>query len=222
MEIQVLQNIYESNIQKAEEIKKLLSQKKVYMFDIMSSPGAGKTTITDRIINDLIKDYNIALIEGDIETTNDAQRLAKYNIPIVQIETKLFGGACHLESSWILGCLEKFDLNAVDVVIIENVGNLVCPAEFELGDDERVVVLSVTEGEDKPVKYPLMFNSSHTLLINKIDLLPYLDFNMDELLANVKRTNPKMEVHKVSAKTGEGIEGFLKALRSRIKRKVGR
>ena len=151
MEIQVLQNIYESNIQKAEEIKKLLSTKKVYMFDIMSSPGAGKTTITDRIINDLIKDYNIALIEGDIETTNDAQRLAKYNIPIVQIETKLFGGACHLESSWILGCLEKFDLNAVDVVIIENVGNLVCPAEFELGDDERVVVLSVTEGEDKPV-----------------------------------------------------------------------
>ncbi len=222
MEIQVLQNIYESNIQKAEEIKKLLSEKKIYMFDIMSSPGAGKTTITDRIINDLIKDYNVALIEGDIETTNDALRLAKYNIPIVQIETKLFGGACHLESSWILGCLEKFDLNAVDVVIIENVGNLVCPAEFELGDDERVVVLSVTEGEDKPVKYPLMFNSSHTLLINKIDLLPYLDFNMDELLANVKRTNPKMEVHKVSAKTGEGIEVFLKALRSRIKNKVGK
>jgi hydrogenase nickel incorporation protein HypB len=222
MEIQVLQNIYESNIQKAEEIRKLLSQKKVYMFDIMSSPGAGKTTITDRIINDLIKDYNIALIEGDIETTNDAKRLAKYNIPIVQIETKLFGGACHLESSWIMGCLEKFDLDVIDVVIIENVGNLVCPAEFELGDDERVVVLSVTEGEDKPVKYPLMFNSSHTLLINKIDLLPYLDFNMEELLANVKRTNPKMEVHKVSAKTGEGIEGFLKALRSRIKNKVGK
>jgi len=222
MEIQVLQNIFEANVQKADEIKKLLQQKKVYMFDIMSSPGAGKTTITDRIINDLIKDYNIALIEGDIETTNDAQRLAKYNIPIVQIETKLFGGACHLESSWILGCLEKFDLDAVDVVIIENVGNLVCPAEFELGDDERVVVLSVTEGEDKPVKYPLMFNSSHTLLINKIDLLPYLDFNMDALLANVKRTNPKMEVHKVSAKTGEGIDGFLKALRSRIKNKVGK
>ncbi len=222
MEIQVLQNIYESNIQKAEEIKKLLNQKKVYMFDVMSSPGAGKTTITDRIIKDLIQDYTIALIEGDIETTNDAQRLAKYNIPIVQIETKLFGGACHLESSWIMGCLEKFDLDAVDVVIIENVGNLVCPAEFELGDDERVVVLSVTEGEDKPVKYPLMFNSSHTLLINKIDLLPYLEFNMEELLANVKRTNPKMEIHKVSAKTGEGMDGFIKALRSRIKNKIGK
>lgn len=221
MEIQVLQNIFESNVQKADEIKKLLQQKKVYMFDIMSSPGAGKTTITDRIIMDLIKDYNIALIEGDIETTNDAQRLAKYNIPIVQIETKLFGGACHLESSWIMGCLAKFNLDTVDVVIIENVGNLVCPAEFELGDDERVVVLSVTEGEDKPVKYPLMFNSSHTLLINKIDLLPYLDFNMDALLANVKRTNPKMEVHKVSARTGEGVDEFLKALRCRIKNKVG-
>lgn len=221
MEIQVLQNIFEANVQKADEIKKLLQQKKVYMFDIMSSPGAGKTTITDRIIQELIKNYNIALIEGDIETTNDAQRLAKYNIPIVQIETKLFGGACHLESSWIMGCLEKFDLDTVDVVIIENVGNLVCPAEFELGDDERIVVLSVTEGEDKPVKYPLMFNSSHTLLINKIDLLPYLDFNMDELLANVKRTNPKMEVHKVSAKTGEGMDGFLKALAARVKAKVG-
>lgn len=222
MEIQVLQNIFESNVQKADEIKKLLQQKKVYMFDIMSSPGAGKTTITDRIIMDLIKDYNIALIEGDIETTNDAQRLAKYNIPIVQIETKLFGGACHLESSWIMGCLEKFNLDTVDVVIIENVGNLVCPAEFELGDDERVVVLSVTEGEDKPVKYPLMFNSSHTLIINKIDLLPYLEFNMDALLENVKRTNPKMEVHKVSARTGEGVDEFLKSLRSRIKNKVGK
>ncbi|MGQ9842239.1 MAG: hydrogenase nickel incorporation protein HypB [Spirochaetota bacterium] len=222
MEIQILQNIFESNVQKADEIKKLLQQKKVYMLDIMSSPGAGKTTITDRIIMDLIKDYNIALIEGDIETTNDAQRLAKYNIPIVQIETKLFGGACHLESSWIMGCLEKFNLDTVDVVIIENVGNLVCPAEFELGDDERVVVLSVTEGEDKPVKYPLMFNSSHTLLINKIDLLPYLEFNMDALLANVKRTNPKMEVYKVSARTGEGVDEFLKSLRSRIKNKVGK
>ncbi|MCX8123019.1 MAG: hydrogenase nickel incorporation protein HypB [Spirochaetes bacterium] len=222
MEIQVLQNIYESNIQKADEIRKLLKEKKVYMLDIMSSPGSGKTTITDKIIAHLQPDYAIALIEGDMETTNDAKKLAKYNIPIVQIETKLFGGACHLESSWIMGCLEKFNLDAIDVVIIENIGNLVCPAEFELGDDERIVVLSVTEGEDKPVKYPLMFNSSHTLLINKIDLLPYLDFNMDELLANVKRTNPKMEIHTVSAKTGEGMEGFLKALRARIKNKIGK
>lgn len=222
MEIQVLKNIYESNIQKADEIRKLLKEKKIYMLDIMSSPGSGKTTITDKIIADLKADYAIALIEGDMETTNDAQKLAKYNIPIVQIETKLFGGACHLESSWIMGCLEKFNLDQIDVVIIENIGNLVCPAEFELGDDERIVVLSVTEGEDKPVKYPLMFNSSQTLLINKIDLLPYLDFNMEELLANVKRTNPKMEIYKVSAKTGEGMEGFLKALRSRIKNKVGK
>ncbi len=222
MEIQVLKNIYESNIQKADEIRKLLKEKKVYMLDIMSSPGSGKTTITDKVIADLKADYAIALIEGDMETTNDARKLAKYNIPIVQIETKLFGGACHLESSWIMGCLEKFNLDQIDVVIIENIGNLVCPAEFELGDDERIVVLSVTEGEDKPVKYPLMFNSCHTLLINKIDLLPYLDFNMDELLENVKRTNPKMEIYKVSAKTGEGMEVFLKALRSRIKNKVGK
>ena len=222
MEIQVLQNIFEANVQKAEEIKKLLSNKKVYMIDIMSSPGSGKTTITDNIIAHLKPYYNIALIEGDMETTKDSEKLAKYSIPIIQIETKLFGGACHLESSWIMGCLGQFNLDEIDVVIIENIGNLVCPAEFELGEDERIVVLSITEGEDKPVKYPLMFNSSQTLLINKIDLLPYLDFDMDELSENIKRTNPTMEIFKVSGKTGEGMDGFLNALKRRIKAKIGK
>jgi len=183
--------------------------------------GSGKTTITDNIIANLKPYYNIALIEGDMETTKDSEKLAKYGIPIIQIETKLFGGACHLESSWIMGCLGQFNLDEIDVVI-ENIGNLVCPAEFELGEDERIVVLSITEGEDKPVKYPLMFNSSQTLLINKIDLLPYLDFDMDELSENIKRTNPTMEIFKVSGKTGEGMDGFLNALKRRIKAKIGK
>jgi len=221
MEIKVLKDILESNISKAEEIRSLLKEKNVYMCDIMSSPGSGKTTLTDRVLSVLKKEFRCAVIEGDIKTTRDAEKLAKHDIPIIQIETSLFGGDCHLESSWIRTCLESFNLDELDAVFIENVGNLVCPAEFELGDDERIVVLSVTEGEDKPVKYPLMFTSSQTLAITKIDLLPYLDFSMEELLENVKRVNPKMNIFMLSARTGEGMDAFLDHLRSNIANKRG-
>lgn len=219
MEIKVLKDILASNESRAEEIRSLLKEKKVYMVDFMSSPGSGKTTLLDAVIGRLKGRYRIAVIEGDIKTTRDAERLAGHDVPIVQIETSLFGGDCHLESSWIRKCLEGFDLNALDLIIIENIGNLVCPAEFELGDDERVVVLSVTEGEDKPVKYPLMFNSSHTLLLNKVDLLPHLDYRVDEVMENIKRVNPKMTVFKTSAKTGEGIDEFAAHLAENIERK---
>lgn len=219
MEIKVLKDILASNESRAEEIRSLLKEKKVYMVDFMSSPGSGKTTLLDAVIGRLKGRYRIAVIEGDIKTTRDAERLAGHDVPIVQIETSLFGGDCHLESSWICKCLEGFDLNALDLIIIENIGNLVCPAEFELGDDERVVVLSVTEGEDKPVKYPLMFNSSHTLLLNKVDLLPHLDYSVDEVMENIKRVNPKMTVFKTSAKTGEGIDEFVAHLAESIEKK---
>ncbi len=219
MEIKVLKDIFASNESRAEEIRTLLKEKKVYMIDLMSSPGSGKTTLLDRIIGSLKNRYRIAVIEGDIETTRDAEKLAGHDIPIIQIETSLFGGDCHLESSWIRKCLDGFDLDALDLVIIENIGNLVCPAEFELGDDERIVVLSVTEGEDKPVKYPLMFNSSHTLLLNKIDLLPHLDYDVNEVMENVKRANPKMTVFRTSAKSGEGIDEFVAHLAGNIEKK---
>jgi len=219
MEIKVLKDILASNESRAEEIRSLLKEKKVYMVDFMSSPGSGKTTLLDAVIGRLKSRYRIAVIEGDIKTTRDAERLAGHDVPIVQIETSLFGGDCHLESSWIRKCLEGFDLNALDLIIIENIGNLVCPAEFELGDDERVVVLSVTEGEDKPVKYPLMFNSSHTLLLNKVDLLPHLDYSVDEVMENIKRVNPKMTVFRTSAKTGEGIDEFVAHLAENIEKK---
>jgi len=219
MEIKVLKDILASNESRAEEIRSLLKEKKVYMVDFMSSPGSGKTTLLDAVIGRLKGRYRIAVIEGDIKTTRDAERLAGHDVPIVQIETSLFGGDCHLESSWIRKCLEGFDLNALDLIIIENIGNLVCPAEFELGDDERVVVLSVTEGEDKPVKYPLMFNSSHTLLLNKVDLLPHLDYSVDEVMENIKRVNPKMTVFRTSAKTGEGIDEFVAHLAENIEKK---
>ncbi len=222
MEIQVLKDIFESNQGMAEKIKELLRNKKIYMIDIMSSPGSGKTTTTDRIIGALKGKYRIAVIEGDIKTTTDAEKLAKHNIPIIQIETARFSGDCHLESSWIRKCLDGFDLDDLDLVIIENIGNLVCPAEFELGDDERVVVLSVTEGEDKPIKYPLMFNSSQTLILNKIDLLPYLDYNVNEALENVRRTNPKMNIFKTSSKTGEGFDALLEHLSRNIDAKIGK
>ncbi|HSV96166.1 MAG TPA: hydrogenase nickel incorporation protein HypB [Spirochaetota bacterium] len=219
MEIKVLKDILASNESRAEEIRALLKEKKIYMIDLMSSPGSGKTTLLDRIIGSLKNRYRIAVIEGDIKTTKDAERLSGHDVPIIQIETSLFGGDCHLESSWIRKCLDGFDLDALDLVIIENIGNLVCPAEFELGDDERIVVLSVTEGEDKPVKYPLMFNSSHTLLLNKVDLLPHLDYSVDEVMANIGRVNPKMTVFRTSARTGEGIDEFVAHLAVNIEKK---
>ncbi len=219
MEIKILKDILELNKNAAAEVRSLLREKKIYMIDMMSSPGSGKTALSDRLIGALKKKYRIAVIEGDIKTTKDAERLAKHNIPIFQIETDRFGGDCHLESSWIKRCLEQFDLDTLDLVIIENIGNLVCPAEFQLGDDERIVVLSVTEGEDKPAKYPLMFNTSDTMVLNKIDLLPHLDYSVEEMMANLKKVNPKIRVFHVSAKTGEGIDSLVEHISGNIEKK---
>ena len=220
MEIQILKDIMQSNKDVANEIRDLLKEKKIYMIDMMSSPGSGKTTLNDKIISALKDRYKIGVIEGDIKTTKDSERLAKHGIQIIQIETDRFGGDCHLESSWIKKCLESFDLDNLDLVIVENIGNLVCPAEFEIGDDERIVVLSVTEGEDKPIKYPLMFNTSATLILNKTDLLPYLDYNMDELMENVKQVNPKLSIFQVSASKGDGLDALLSHLIKQIDSKI--
>ncbi len=216
MEVKILQDILESNKNVADEVKALLGEKGIYMIDMMSSPGSGKTTLIDALIEALKKDYRIAVIEGDIKTTKDADRLARHGIPIYQIETDRFGGDCHLESSWVKRCLEQFDLDSLDMVIVENVGNLVCPAEFQLGDDERMVILSVTEGEDKPAKYPLMFNTSDTMVLSKIDLLPHLDYDMEELMKNLRSVNPKIEVFQVSSRTGEGMDLLIGHIRGRI------
>lgn len=220
MEITILKDIFSSNAQVASEIKDLLKKKKIFMIDMMGSPGGGKTTVTDRIIDSLKKKYKIAVIEADISTTKDAEKLAKHDIPIVQIETNLFGGECHVESSWVLKSLEKFNLDNIDFVIIENVGNLVCPAEFELGDDLRVVVLSLTEGEDKPAKYPMMFRTSQTVILNKIDLLPHLNYDMNEVRKNIKSVNPDMKIFEASAVTGKGFDEFLSYLTGMIEKKI--
>jgi hydrogenase nickel incorporation protein HypB len=222
MEIKVLQDIMSTNKETASEVQALTTEKKIYMIDLMSSPGSGKTTLADKLISELKKDYKIAVIEGDIKTTRDAERLAKHDIPIVQMETERFGGDCHLESSWVRKCMNEFNLDEIDVIIVENIGNLVCPAEFELGDDERVVVLSITEGEDKPVKYPLAFNTSKTCIISKMDLLPHLDLDMDELMENLRKVNPRQKVMKISATSGEGMKDLFDHFRQNIKAKIGK
>jgi hydrogenase nickel incorporation protein HypB len=219
MEITILKDILGTNKETAAEVKALLDSKGIYMVDIMSSPGSGKTTLTEKIVVALKSRYRIAVIEGDIKTTKDSERIARHGVPVIQIETDRFGGDCHLESSWIMKCLASFDLDNLDFILIENIGNLVCPAEFELGDDERVVVLSVTEGEDKPAKYPLVFNTSATLIVNKIDLLPHLDFDMNELKTNVDKVNPAIRSFHVSATTGEGMDSLINHFAEQIDKK---
>jgi hydrogenase nickel incorporation protein HypB len=173
---------------------------------MMSSPGAGKTTLLERTLERLGSRVRIGVLEGDVQTTLDADRLERFNIPIAQVNTDPgFGAECHLDANMVRSGLPALPLEHIDILIIENVGNLVCPAEFKVGEDTRVMVFSVTEGEDKPLKYPLMFRSVELVVINKIDLLPHLDFDLDALRRNLRMVNPAAEVMLVSARTGEGV-----------------
>ncbi|MBN2040261.1 MAG: hydrogenase nickel incorporation protein HypB [Spirochaetes bacterium] len=219
MEIKILKDILNTNIQVSSEVKSILAEKKIFMIDMMGSPGSGKTATIDKIIGLLKDKYKFALIEADVSTSRDSERLAGHNIPIIQIETNLFGRECHVESTWVKKCLEDFDLESIDCVIIENIGNLVCPAEFELGDDIRIVVLSIPEGEDKPVKYPVMFNTSQAVILNKVDLLPHLQYSMDEVRNNIKSVNPEMEIYETSAVTGQGFPEVAGYISEKIQKK---
>ncbi|MFM6081255.1 MAG: hydrogenase nickel incorporation protein HypB, partial [Dolichospermum sp.] len=181
----------------------------ILALNLMSSPGAGKTTLLTRTINDLKDKLNINVIEGDQETTNDAEKIKSTGCQVVQINT---GTGCHLDASMIEKGLQELNPPLNSVVMIENVGNLVCPALFDLGEAAKVVILSVTEGEDKPIKYPYMFRSSDIMILTKIDLLPYLNFDVQRCLEYAKQVNPKIQVFQVSATTGEGLDewyGFL-------------
>jgi len=181
--------------------------------NIMSGPGAGKTSLIEKTIRDMKDDINIAVIEGDIETTYDADRIAAAGAQVVQINT---GGACHLDANMISQSLDQLELDSVDLLIIENVGNLVCPAGFKLGEDCNITLLSVTEGDDKPFKYPMMFNVSQSLLINKIDLLPYIDCNIEKIKNGALRINPELEIFEVSCKTGEGLGNWYNWIRKKM------
>lgn len=221
MEIKVVKKVLGVNEAIAEEIKKLLREKKIFMFNLMSSPGAGKTLILERTVASLKSEFRIGIIVGDICTTRDSERLSKTGVATVQINTEPFGGDCHLGANLIQAALKDLDLDQLDLVIVENVGNLVCPAEFAIGEDKKVVVLSLPEGEDKPLKYPLMFRVSDAAIINKIDLEPHLGVNRKKFAENIKKIHPEIELFELSAKTGEGFEKWLEWVRREAKRKIG-
>lgn len=215
MKVKVAADILGANDRIAEENKKLFSDNGVFVINIMSSPGAGKTTLLEKTIAMLKDKYRMAVIEGDIATTADADRIEAMGVPVVQINT---GSMCHLDGSMIRNASEEFDLKNLDLLIVENVGNLVCPAEFNVGEDCKVTVLSVTEGDDKPLKYPLMWHVSSTLIINKTDLIPYTNFNLEKATADSLSINPKLDIFPLSCRTGEGMEAWLGWLESNIKK----
>lgn len=208
--VQILEDIFTENDLRAAENRALFDEHGVTAINMMSSPGSGKTALLRHALAALEGGARVGVIEGDIETPLDAERLAGFGAQISLLNTgNGFGGECHLDAPMIASALGGLDLAELDLVVIENVGNLVCPAEFEVGEHRKMMVYAVTEGEDKPLKYPVMFRSVEAVVVNKIDLLPYLDFDMDLFLANLRAVNPGAVVFEVSARTGEGLGPWL-------------
>ena len=181
----------------------------VRVVNLMSAPGAGKTTLLERVLGDGLDGVRPGVLEGDVQGSFDADRLSLLHVPVTQLNTGSgFGGECHLDANMVRSALPALALGEIDLLVIENVGNLVCPAEFRVGEDVRAMISSVAEGEDKPLKYPLMFRACELVVVNKVDLLPHVDFSVERFLANVEQVNPDAEHMLVSARTGEGVEAF--------------
>ena len=203
----VLENVLDANDTLARANRDLFDLAGTYTINMMSSPGAGKTALLERTLERLRGGLRLGVLEGDVQTTLDADRLARFHIPLVQVNTDPgFGGECHLDANMVRSGLGELPLDDIDILIIENVGNLVCPAEFRVGEDVRVMVYSVTEGEEKPLKYPLMFRSADLVLVNKVDLLEHLDFDLERFLGNLDAVNPAVRTILTSARTGQGID----------------
>ncbi|MDA8123711.1 MAG: hydrogenase nickel incorporation protein HypB [Deltaproteobacteria bacterium] len=213
MKIQVVTNVLAANERIADENRSLFAAKRIYVINLMSSPGAGKTSLVEKTILALRNRFRIGVIEGDIQSTQDADRVAALDIPVVQINT---GGGCHLDANMVREALASLDIDKLDLLIVENVGNLVCPAEFQIGEDAKVMILSTAEGADKPLKYPLIFQESSVMLLNKIDLLPYLDFDVEKARKASLSLNPDLEIFPVSCRTGEGLAGWFDWLGKRV------
>lgn len=211
--MEVQQSILRKNSTLALELRKRFSTRGTFVLNLLSSPGAGKTTLLEETLRRLAGRYRVGALVGDQATDNDAVRLARSGAPVKQITT---GAECRLDAQMIAAALEEFDAGHLDVLAIENVGNLICPAEYDLGEDLRVVVFSVTEGEDKPLKYPLAFATAHVAVLSKIDLAAATGFDRETALANITRANPSLSVVQLSARTGEGMETWFEFLEERI------
>ncbi len=212
--LEVKESVFANNNARADLLRGELKEKGVYLLNLMSSPGSGKTTTLTRLIEALKGEMNIAVMEADIDSDVDARTIAATGAKAIQLHT---GGMCHLDAGMTRQGLEGLGVNDVDFAILENIGNLVCPAEFDTGSSKNAMILSVPEGDDKPLKYPLMFSICDVLLINKIDVLPYFDFDLEACEKYVRRLNPNMKIIPISARTGEGIDEWANWLREQIR-----
>ncbi len=214
MKIDMKQPILEKNDTLASELRARFAENHVYVVDLLASPGSGKTSTILATIEALRDEFNIAVIEGDIASSVDAQRIKAQGIPAVQINT---GGACHLESAMLKRAVDVLDLERLDLIIIENVGNLVCPTDFDLGENAKVMILSVPEGDDKPLKYPGVFQISEAIILNKIDTMPVFNFNEEAFYASVAQLNPQAPVFPIAATNGSGVDAWVDWLAQRIR-----
>jgi len=213
----VLENVLDANDTLARANRDAFDRAGTYAINMMSSPGAGKTALLERTLEQMRGRQRLGVLEGDVQTTLDADRLARFHIPLVQVNTDPgFGGECHLDANMVRSGLGELPLDDIDILIIENVGNLVCPAEFRVGEDIRVMVYSVTEGEEKPLKYPLMFRSADLVLVNKVDLLEHLDFDLEQFLGNLDAVNPGVQRILTSARTERGVAEWCSWLEQRL------
>lgn len=213
MEVKIVQNVMAANDLLAQELRRSFDQNENYVVNLLSSPGSGKTSLLEETIKRLSKDFRLAVIEGDIAGDHDARRIAALEIPVVQINT---GGTCHLDARMVKSALPELDLAGVDLLFIENVGNLVCPASFKLGENLRVVILSTPEGNDKVKKYPLAFRESQAAVINKMDLISHVNFDLSQTGRDIRDINAQSEVFALSCKTGEGLDSWVDYLKGKV------
>ncbi len=207
--VRVAEDALDANATIANANREDFDRADVRVVNLMSAPGAGKTRLLERVLRDGLGDLRAGVLEGDVQGSFDADRLSLLHVPVTQLNTDPgFGGECHLDANMVRSAIPSLPLDEIDLLLIENVGNLVCPAEFRVGEDARAMVASVAEGEDKPLKYPLMFRTCELVVVNKIDLLPHLDFDLDRFLSNLEQVNPAARHMLVSARSGEGVEGF--------------
>ena len=211
--ITIERKVLEKNDEVAAELRAMFQKNQTFVLNLLSSPGSGKTTLLEKTLQHLQDQISVAVIEGDVQTDNDAQRIAKYRVPVVQIVTN---GGCHLDALLVRDAMKNLMLGGVQLLFIENVGNLVCPANYDLGEHKKIVIVSTTEGDDKPIKYPRMFRVADVCILNKVDLLSYVDFDVSTFHSNAKKINPDLTFIDLSAKTGAGISDWVQWLQTQL------